>query len=534
MRIGIRYRRMIGLLSAGVLLYVCTACQATPDQEYVVNKEGQEQLIQENQSEDFGVLLSEQVNAPEHVEDTVLLREQRMITIDADIHLPEATSIPIYTIESVGLNEETMNRMASALFDGEIYKVSSEEEVMSVSELQMKQEQLQSEIEALERQMEQLENGQDSDNSTEPRSLSDLTADMNQKQTELEQTEFMIYRIENGLLSYMENTADYSFDSRQGYIFTDDGNVARYEYQESSSVGEKDGNTYILEVIKDADIDIIHYHLIGAAEPMYQDYMPDDIELNTGFGTMYEPGKTITDNECKYSLAEARQLCTDTLQEMGCSDLRIVSEQNAAITLMNTSNGNPIKAGYVFYCYRGYGAMSDIRYEKSDEYHMPIGRLAVLDNAYMDDRVLLREITLDSGIGIWNTYDSLNEVYIPATRREIYYVVITDYGVMDLVIVNPKKTKELQVEHVVLMDFAQVLNQAKTLFAAKYMDMESARDQDEGFTIDCIELHYAMMRSPYTSEEYTMIPVWDFMNGGDVMLTLNAIDGSSMDRNELH
>ena len=53
------------------ILMLLSSCQETPEMEYVVNKEGQDKLIQEHEGEDQGILLAEQVKAPDYVEDVL-------------------------------------------------------------------------------------------------------------------------------------------------------------------------------------------------------------------------------------------------------------------------------------------------------------------------------------------------------------------------------------------------------------------------------------------------------------------------------
>ena len=530
------------------MLMLLSSCQETPEMEYVVNKEGQDKLIQEHEGEDQGILLAEQVKAPEYVDDVLSLDDKRSIRFHADVQIPAATTVPIYTVETMELNEDVLSQMASVLYDGEVYKVESEDEILPKSQLQRKKEVLEEDIEACENRIYKLGGGQSAGSEEE---LQDHQDSLERMRAELSETELLLYRIQQGEFEYLNHPADFSFDTKSAYAVTNDtsGAVRTYEYMENEVVGDRDGNTFLLRGIKANEITLVRYSLVDGASPIYQEYMPDEVEVDIGVGSDYRPNWTVSaDTHCRYSLQEARELCVNTLRDLGFPDVSIVSEQNTSIRPVTGTNENLIPVGYTFFCSRGYDGMSDIHYQKGEiAYYEGEEYQAFLNHAYYDDRTLM-DVNLNTqgaylvaeywNVGMkemLNSYDVKQEIYIPVTNRELFFVVITDYGVTRLDIINPKKTQSMQAEHVALMDFTQVFEQGKAVLAAKYTDRRIYNEREDGFSIDHIVLSYAMMQSPYTEGEYTMIPVWDFMTeDGNVILTLNAIDGSTFDRDRLH
>lgn len=515
---------------------LCTACQSTPDQSYVVNKEGQDSLIMDNQSEDTGKLIRDQIQAPARVDGVQMdLNNESYVTFEADVILPEVTAVPIYTVRDMELSSERIRQMAKCLFDGEVYRKEPDAELRSTVSLQEELKTWQMSYISLEQSEDAMDEPYavraDGTEITKREGLQDI-------QNKIDQLELELYQMQSEKPEYQKHPADYEYEEFTDHIpaVDDSGNLTYrdidYAYEVSESIGMKNGNTYILQVSKDDVMSTVCYYLVDTATPMYQGYMPSELAIDSTKNGGISSNLATGDNECDYSLEEARALCMDLLRQLQIADMEIqaVFHVNARNQEQIDSGVEPTAIGYDFYCYRTYAGISDGYHHKRN----------LSGDAYIESDIHNIDLLLDeSSFAGALRYNASKEQMEHTMLREVIRVRVTNYGVTELVMMNPKVTADRLAEHVVLMDFDQILKSIEADMKAYYAKVEDPADghyRAGRIRLKRIEFHYAMMQAPYTENEYTMIPVWDLKESpyGDTILTVNAIDGSVMDRDTLH
>lgn len=539
-RIIFNAKSRLSRICLACMIVIGSACQKTPEQSYVVNKEGQDSLIADHESEDTGIHLREQIQVPERVDDITLeLGDYLYSTLEANVEVPDTTAVPVYTIRPMALDSEQIRQFAECLFDGEAYKKNPNETLDTNLSIQ---------AELMDRQ-EYLMIWENSDEPLDE--IVSVTVDgieltkretMERLQAEIDQLNLELYRLQNEEPEYKKHPADYTYDTciQKLYVnrYADEEKPdINYEFQSSETVGTKNGNTYVLQVAKDEEISMIHYYLADSGQPVYKDYTLSQATLIPADKDSLSTALAVSDNECDYSLAEAKELCMDTLKNMGISDMEIQAVFNVGLRPYGEEDESKGKAvGYDLYCYRTYDGVSD-EYYKWD--------LEVYDSI-CDDAAALDPIMFDgrekySGFVGLLQYNSVTGMYEHRVHRELLRVRITNYGITEIMMINPMETELKQADHVTLMDFDQILKYFETdmrsvytkEYAENHLHYASSKKK---FRIMKIEFHYAMMQSPYKEDEYTMIPVWDFKASsyGRTYLTVNAIDGSVFDRKNLH
>lgn len=120
-------------------------------------------------------------------------------------------------------------------------------------------------------------------------------------------------------------------------------------------------------------------------------------------------------------------------------------------------------------------------------------------------------------------------------------ICVDDSGLVSLNWLNYRTITENQADNVALIPFEKIMENAKQQFANAYSWNEG--HENCRIKIDKINLGYMLVAQKNNDEYNLMIPVWDFYgemayDGGEYtnqgcysLLTINAIDGSNIDRN---
>lgn len=122
-------KKIIALLLAAMLLVLCTACQPTPEEEYVVHRDselieeklraGSEALIGQTPESEVATSYREKVEAykaslPQHWSDEIDAIID--LTVDADIIVTNEDSFPVYTIARAQFDTKQMEGIANNFF----------------------------------------------------------------------------------------------------------------------------------------------------------------------------------------------------------------------------------------------------------------------------------------------------------------------------------------------------------------------------------------------------------------------------------
>ncbi len=112
------------LLLLAVTFILLAGCQATPEKPAVVGKDLEQMLVLATSETVSEGSLAERLGIPEryesHIEDA---RGNFKVAVDANITLPEADSLPIIRVEAQPFDQQTVDRLIGVLFEpGQLYE----------------------------------------------------------------------------------------------------------------------------------------------------------------------------------------------------------------------------------------------------------------------------------------------------------------------------------------------------------------------------------------------------------------------------
>lgn len=516
------------------LIIACTACRETPERDVIVNKEGQSNLISNHAQADQGIFLREQVQAPEHVEaEGKSGNEYTTIKIDANVEVPEKSSIPVYSYTTKHYTEEELESLAKILFpDGEIRN-------WEPNDSQMTEEELNRNIEELQEAMDEMVI------SDIPEPIWDEDANLiegnqalydywTQEKQEFEQQLATLQEHKtntNISYTYSELSDNYIFqvefddavwekDAHKGRSYDAETKRLEYTYQSIGLQGMRNGRTYDMKLDDDGSNTVLYY-AVDRMETLKNGSSLYNMDVVTSDHSSYG-----NENVCQYTAEEAGKLVTDLLSELGYDDFQVGYLYDMTTSFYKdrasvATESDRIMNGYGLFLYRGIDGMSEV-YEvtrDTNSYHQFMGFAQLPFNSI-------------------NTMYSVEEYMMniagaeePGRYKEIVFANVLDDGVVQLVIINPMLEQELLAEHVELIDFEQVLQQGISYMETKYGN-QGGSSYPYSVQVKSIQLNYAYMQSPDNPEEYMLIPVWDFRSdsNGEIYATINAIDGTVFER----
>ncbi len=129
-------KKAIVLLLTVICFFTATACQPTPEEEIVHQKgEKNEQKWLEPAPVEEG---KTSIEAPKRWEEKLDLREDLKVEIEADITVPDTNVFPIYAMESVDFDSEKLNNVINKLYPNARLQIKAGE--MSKEELEYEME----------------------------------------------------------------------------------------------------------------------------------------------------------------------------------------------------------------------------------------------------------------------------------------------------------------------------------------------------------------------------------------------------------
>lgn len=195
--------------------------------------------------------------------------------------------------------------------------------------------------------------------------------------------------------------------------------------------------------------------------------------------------------ECKYSEEEAVKLCEEIVQKLGREkEYFLYSVDPTARTL--PSAGGDSYEGYRIKFSRKVGSLQE-----------------TADNFNLADE-----------IGCLDT--------VPYAYERMDFVV-GDYKVESFTWDSPMETGETIADNVNLLTYKEIIEIFKQQVLLQYADTEEAKK------LHITEIRLGLMRVKNKDDQnsFTLTPVWDFIqeeNGKEAILTINAVDGSIMNR----
>ena len=150
-------------------------------------------------------------------------------------------------------------------------------------------------------------------------------------------------------------------------------------------------------------------------------------------------------------------------------------------------------------------------------------------------------ITKDDGTGVPD-----EEQYAEPWEYEKLELIVDETGVISFLYRSPYEVVESVTEHAKLLPFQDIQSVLSTMLPANYAWMDESGDIVSAVVhISEIQFGLARITEPNTRDQGLLVPVWDFFGSisitnekGDThmftkydsLLTINAIDGSTIDR----
>lgn len=529
----------------GSLSIICmSGCLETPDTESIVNKEGRATLVRDNSIEDDGTMVRSRVNAPERITENLDCN----IEIYADVIVPDISAIPVWSVRMTDLDEVAAGKMIDQYFDeGTIHKAPCYELDGYTFQWIYSQEDYEILLEDKREKMNQMPAGLNVD--------TELYEDV--VEGRMGEYAALMDRAENE--SDLKLSSPYAFrdETSSSLIFmTDEAGEQQVELSEGpityhtiDLTGAHEGRQYDFGIKKDAWNSAIGFSLHGTEQiTIYGDvYLLEDV--SSRWFSSYSGGK----NQCRYSYEEAVALCDTYLEQAGIENMaaRHWKEIKYITDYETWDNREGEAAGYAIYYYRTYGQIGDNYVgAKQDKILENCGTVLArgpsddFESLYSDaiNTQLTYEGYRNDGVGEISLEDYLEgidsesdpegtEIAEMPVFKECIIFTVNDNGIASMQYFNPMENAGLMAENVALLSFDKVYEAGCNYLEAIADDIDIT-DAPKAVTIERIELNLARVQDPMAENSYTMLPVWDFRIGttGDTLVTVNAIDGSIIDR----
>lgn len=490
-KIGKYIKRQWVLIVSITATVAIFGCQKTPETEYVTNKEGLGNLIQDNVAMDNGISVRQQVQAPvervnQEVEGT---NPYTTIKLEAEVVVPETTAIPVYRLGYLDVDSELAERYVQAVFD--------DGKVQSIVDDGYTEEEC---LEEIERLAKEIKDGQTSDGYR----LSE--EDMELWQMDIENYQNIIAEGMTRESAGYGGILDYTFRTDE-YTLSND---CQYKKEYCSFTGERNGIESCLYFERD-----------GINQGIFFCRKPDILTPEYRY-VFSEKTKVTTENTCQFSAEEAEELCSDFLSQLDLDDMVCGQIRDIEVSVPNRyvvpyEEVVTERNGYSLHFYRSYDSALDLEGIREQEDF--IFSLSANASSNIISSFASHAATEASGT-------SEENFQIP-NMQETAMFIVNDDGIISAVILNPMVTEECLAENVKLLSFDRVLEQGMAQLKVQYGDSGTSSNS-ETYRIKTIELSYARMQSPDSEGEYTLIPVWNFKMGtnGKILVSINAIDGT--------
>lgn len=496
------------------LALIMAGCLKTPEIEYVGNKEGQNTLISDHAAAVGEDSITEQVKAPETAEgECEKVNEYTTIEIKADVAVPEGNAVQVWKTEPMDITSANVKQYVELLYgeDGDTRNRSldpvfasprSEEEIYNLLETYTRWLDTAVVTEVAEPVFDEEGNAVEINESCRQ-----------EWEETVESLKMELAQVTKD--QQAEEPLSFEFAPHSDTFYLEEENYD-YDYEAVAFTGKYQGKQYNFAVFKDGcntglkfwlDRDVI----------LQNGYSMGEIYGNTSFAetNMSKAEKT---NSCQYSKDEAVAMCEEFLSRLGIENMDAGMVQD--LHLLNYNDDYLGNKGYRIFCYWNHEDMQE-PYMLNDMYIMN-------NNLYAVGNVLTNQIADD----IWNMPDGTREEkgYSLRTLRSLAAFTVLDDGIVEVWIQNPLENREQLAENVSMLDFEQILERGTAFLEASYGDYGTSPLARCDMDITTIELKYARMQAPDSDKEFIMIPVWDFKEGTVIRLTINAIDGSRLDR----
>ena len=466
-----------------ILMILMSACQPTPEEEIVVNKnDGKFQQALEATPEETAQLeeaLQEQeaqipVEYPERWQAEFEKYGGRLkFSIDADVIVSDAKNYPVVTLKPYYVPIEQANKIVEAVFGTlDVYCALYEST----------KEQMQDMIVQVKADIKKAENDGDEEMAEQYReTLASMTESLKDAPDEA------TYRKYSGEYDIYSST-----DSEQWSLVLreDPLNVKTPSLSVHNVIRSKVGNGYGTYVAYG-----------DYAQPQYL-YIDETL-----YKTKYKDNPLFSTDEAKTAVEKANNFLSD----IDIKD-RVVEQMYAVAA----SEGSKEIIGYKIFYGKQFNGIT-----------------------------IPRQVQL-GGSGLGNSIQT-QENYIAPFKYEQMMVDVTYGEVYSFEWESPFEIDQVLKDDVELMPFDEIVSLAETQLAVKYAYLEGQEDEIQNLYVDEIILTYAVEPIQNEKYQYMLIPVWAFYGGVDYgtgtevyggeiregryptqwsLLTINAVDGS--------
>lgn len=480
MALAKRWKTSAAFLLAASIILSLSACQATPEQGVVVGK-NTEELIEKAAAKTSGSL-AQRVNAPETVQTSFSSTSGKLhVTVDAQVYVPGAKAVPIIRVTPEIITQEQASALIRELTTGELYDPDRPLSKDEIAEMILEAKRMLSEGPSADDPLYQTEGLE------------------TWEQTKREEIDWLQEQYadvpETVNVQLMEDTFEdrsYGGTSKwiEGKVFCSDGSPAAINIVTYDAPEEGWSQAFFTRQVPDDEMP-------GWA---WYGWSSDQYALNlNGVDISQVPDVTISEDE-------AKALCESVVEILDLPGMAVSYPVSKVYSMENY--GHPVKCAWA------------LRYTRE---------VSGIPITYTSD--------------YYGAGDASNQ-YAASWPHEHLDFYVNDDGIVDMYMLSPMKICDAVTEDSSLMEFDQVMDTFEKMF------LISSGDQEMDLTIRSIRLGYARVLKQDEPGVGLLVPVWDFFGEGaaegvnemgetinyaiatpgHTFLTINAIDGSVIDR----
>lgn len=496
-------KTLTALLSLCMSCTLLSGCEKTPD-ETIVREKGADSLKKYESGENTGNSLAESLGAPERYKNESVYEDGRLIVdTDADVFVPEADAVNTYQVSAKEMNQELIDKVTKAFFEGDKIYQGYSYHVWS-------KEDLQKQITLLKK-----------------------------------------YKSEGNLDPYIHGT-----DENGNLQYDIDEQIARYEEELKTApeTREKEEVTPALnleywngkgeERVKETDTD--HFSGVVETENGIYDYeidyvMKPDMEFiitKNKDDLLPDPMEFSYWTEGEFVLADKDSV--NYIPEESIKKLLNISYEDAEKTAKESIEKLGLDLSvthwdYAVFCHGEEGARETGMLDAGYEFQFA---------RCLDGVPVTYELSFGGGL------EDMDSTLTP-WGYERCSMIVGDDGIQKITLINPYDIGEIQTENVKLMDFDSIIGIYEQMMEVSNADIVNY-EAKRTYHIRNIKFGYTRIYDPAADNDTgLLVPVWDFFGGFDAemsegdegfthknsgeyssqsFMTINAIDGSVINR----
>lgn len=496
-------KRFVPILAAGLCVSILAGCQETP-KESIVKQKGAANVKEYESAEQSDSLLRETLGAPKNYKNEKTYQNGALvIDTDADVILPDASAVNTYTVSAKEPNQELIDTVTNAFFEGGTF-------YSSYTYNQMTKEDYQKEITILKKykaegNLDPYEMGKD------------------------EETGEMYFNIDEVIARDEEKLQNAPDEITKEEVKPAFGLEHWEDVKGDGSEKEKVVDADDFWGVAETEEGIYDYHITKGLAPdlvFKIEKKRDDVKDTREFATWMEGEYGIKREEDResgiseekakeyvdISYEDAEKIVKEKVEKLGWN-LEIYGWDYALFYHgeRGVQNDNVLDGGYIFYFSR------------------------VLDEV---------PITHTSSYG--GALEDMDSTLVPWSYERCS-VVVGDDGIQKVELMNPYDIGEIQTENVKLMSFDEIMKIYEQMMEVSNSNI-SEIEKKRTYHIKKIVLGLTRIYDPNTDNDTgLLVPAWDFFGGFDVedeeynftnsgeystqsQMTINAIDGTVIDR----